>query len=87
MYTCMTLKENSIYKTTAEISAKKLCMDRKRKATDLAKENRRRSKYTKVDNSISARKAYSSLRSLCTLAGEKQNSISRQVEFVGVVCH
>ena len=33
--------------------------DRKRKSTYLAKENRRKNKYSKTDNSISARKAYS----------------------------
>ena len=59
VYTCMTSKENLVYKTTAELSAKKATKDRKRKATDRAKENRRKNKYSKTDNSISARRAYS----------------------------
>ena len=59
MYTCLTSKENLLYKTTAELSARIAIRDRKRKSTDLAKENRRKNKYSKTDNSISARKAYS----------------------------
>jgi hypothetical protein len=55
----MTSKENSVYKTTAELSAKNATKDKKRKATDQSKENRRKNKYSKTDNSISARKAYS----------------------------
>lgn len=43
---------------TAE-SAKKADKDRKRKATEEAKDSRRRSKYSRNDNSIAARKAYS----------------------------
>ena len=57
MYTCLASKENLVYKTTAELSARKAIKDRKQKSTDLAKENRRKTKYYKTDNSISAQKA------------------------------
>ena len=59
LYSCMTDKENVVYQTAAEVSEKIATKDRKRKATDLAKDNRRKSKYAKSDDSISARKAYS----------------------------
>lgn len=59
MYTCMTSKENSVYEATTELSIKNANRDRKRKGTDLAKENRRKNKYSKTDNSVAARKAYS----------------------------
>ena len=50
---------NKVFSDTAESSAKKCERTRKRKATEKAKESRRRSKYSKTDNSIAARKAYS----------------------------
>ena len=59
VYKRMTTKENEIYQTTSEAYAKKASKDKKRKATDIAKENRRKNKYFKPDDSISARKAYS----------------------------
>ena len=43
----------------AESSAKKSESDRKRKATKEAKDSRRQSKYSRNDNSVAARKAYS----------------------------
>ena len=50
---------NQVFINTAESSAKKVAATRKRKATEHAKESRRRSKYSRSDNSIAARKAYS----------------------------
>lgn len=50
---------NKVFTNTAEHSAKRLDKDRKRKATDEAKEQRRKSKYSKIDNTLAARKAYS----------------------------
>lgn len=58
-YAQMTIKENVIYQIAAETSAKKASRDRKRKATEKAKESRRKSKYSKTDNSSAACKAYS----------------------------
>ena len=49
---------NQVFLDAAESSAKKADNDRKRKATEEAKEQRRKSKYTKVDNTAAARKAY-----------------------------
>lgn len=59
MYSTMTSSQNTIYKTTAEFTARKAAKDKKWKATDTAKEKRRKNKYSKTDNSTSARKAYS----------------------------
>ncbi len=51
---------NKVFSNTAENSAKILNQNRKRKATSQVKENRRRSKYAKLeDNSATARRAYS----------------------------
>ena len=51
---------NKVFTNAAENSAKILEQNRKRKATEEAKEKRRRSKYTKLgDNSVAARRAYS----------------------------
>ena len=50
---------NKVFTDTAEHSAKILSKDRKRKATDEAKEQRRKSKYSKIDDTVAARKAYS----------------------------
>ena len=50
---------NKIYIDTAERSAKTLSNDKKRKATDEAKQKRRRSKYARIDDSAAARRAYS----------------------------
>ena len=44
---------------TAQRSAKRLNSDKKRKATDKAKENRRQSQYSRNDESSAARMAYS----------------------------
>ena len=49
---------NKVFSDAAERSAKTVSNDRKRKGTNEAKEQRRKSKYTKIDNSIAARKAY-----------------------------
>ena len=49
---------NKVFCDAAQSSAKKSANDRKRKATEDAKERRRRSKYTKIDNTVAARKAY-----------------------------
>ena len=50
---------NQVFRDTAESSAKKNNADRKRKATDEAKNSRRQNKYSKKDNSTAAQKAYS----------------------------
>ena len=50
---------NQVFVDTAESSAKKVEQTRKRKSTEVAKESRRRSKYSRTDNSVAARKAYS----------------------------
>lgn len=49
---------NKIYTNTAEHSAKTVEKDRKRKATEKAKESRRRSKYQRIDDTPAARRAY-----------------------------
>ena len=49
---------NKIYSDTANRYAKNLERDRKRKATNDAKEKRRRSKFMRTDDTIAARKAY-----------------------------
>ena len=49
---------NQVFIDTAESSAKKVETTRKRKATEKAKESRRRSKYSRSDNSGAAHKAY-----------------------------
>ncbi len=48
-----------LYSNVAQISANTVDKDIKRKATDKAKESRRRSKYKRTDDTIAARKAYS----------------------------
>ena len=51
---------NKVFTNAAENSAKILEQNRKRKATEEAKEKRRRSKYAKLgDDSVAARRAYS----------------------------
>ena len=50
---------NQVFINATESIAKKAESDRKRKATETAKEARRKSKYAKMDNSEAARKAYS----------------------------
>lgn len=47
---------NQVFANTANSSAKKTAKDRKRKATQQAKESRRSAKYSKVDNSLAALK-------------------------------
>ena len=49
---------NPVYQNVAEKSKQKIANDRKRKSTPEAKERRRKSKYSKEDNSVSALKAY-----------------------------
>lgn len=51
---------NPVYQNAATTLAKKTADDRKRKATEKAKNRRRHNKYSKKDDSIQARKAYSS---------------------------
>ena len=50
---------NQMFLDAAESSARKADNDHKRKATEEAKGRRRKAKYTKLDNTASARKAYS----------------------------
>lgn len=50
---------NPVYQSASTKLAKKTARDRKRKATTKAKEQRRRSKYSRKDDSLQARKAYS----------------------------
>ena len=50
---------NPVFIDTAESSAKQVEKTRKRKATEMAKESRRQSKYSKSDDSVAAQKAYS----------------------------
>ena len=50
---------NRIFIDTAKHSTKKAENDRKRKATEYAKKQRRRSKYSRTDDTIAARRAYS----------------------------
>ena len=61
VYKRLTMKDNEVYQAKSQVYAKKLIKDKKRKGTDKAKESRRRNKYLKIDNSTSARKAYSSV--------------------------
>ena len=44
---------------TSDLSAKKLSKDNKRKATDTVKAKQRKSKYTRLENTTAARRAYS----------------------------
>ena len=53
-----TTSPNKIFSTAADHSAKKVEADRKRKATDKAKESRRKSKYIRLDDTAAARSAY-----------------------------
>ena len=55
----MTKSQNTVYQSVTEAITKKAAKDRKRKATDSAKASRRQSKYSKVDNTTAARRAYS----------------------------
>ena len=55
----MTTQTNPVYSEAMTTSMKKADQDRKRKATSEAKESRRQSKYTRVDETQAARKAYS----------------------------
>lgn len=50
---------NQVFIDTANSIAKKVENTRKRKATETAKEGRRQSKYSKTDDTVAARKAYS----------------------------
>ena len=50
---------NNIFVTAAETSARKKDKDNKRKAKDEVKARRRKGKYSRKDNSVAARKAYS----------------------------
>lgn len=50
---------NKIFTDVMDSSVKRVERDRKRKATEKAKESRRRSKYARTDDSIAARRAYS----------------------------
>lgn len=50
---------NPVYQNAATTLAKKTADDKKRKATEKAKDRRRHNKYSKKDDSIQARKAYS----------------------------
>ena len=58
-YTGMTRSYNHVYREVTEKIAKKVDKDRKRKPTDSAEGSRRQSKYSKVDNTTAARRAYS----------------------------
>ena len=55
----MTKQTNPVYSEAMTTSMKKADQDRKRKATAEAKESRRQSKYSRVDETQAARKAYS----------------------------
>lgn len=59
MWTEMTKSQNQTYQAVSEEIEKKATKDRKRKSTDLAKNSRRQSKYSKVDNTTEAHRAYS----------------------------
>ena len=50
---------NQVFVETSESSAEKVDLTRKRKSREAAKERRRRSKYSRTDNSVAARTAYS----------------------------
>ena len=54
-----TSSPNKVYIDAADHSAKKLSKDNKRKATDTVKAKRRKSKYTRLENTTAARRAYS----------------------------
>ena len=49
---------NKIFSTAADQPAEKVEADRKRKASEKAKESRRRSKYMRLDDTVAARIAY-----------------------------
>ena len=49
---------NQVFVSAAEATTKKVDKTRKRKATEEAKNSRRQSKYSRVDNTLSAQKAY-----------------------------
>lgn len=51
-------KANQIFIDVSQSFSDKTAKDRKRKATERAKQNRRKSKYTRTDNSQKARRAY-----------------------------
>ena len=55
----MTHSQNITYQIATEAAMKKADSDRKRKSSDKAKKSRRQNKYSKVDNSTAARRAYS----------------------------
>lgn len=50
---------NQVFVDTAELSSRKVDETRKRRSTEVAKECRRRSKYSNTDKSVAARRAYS----------------------------
>ncbi len=50
---------NEVFVDSAKHSAKRLCADKKRKATEKVRKKRRMSKYNKSQDSTAARKAYS----------------------------
>ncbi len=50
---------NEVFVDSAKHSAKRLCADKKRKATEEVRKKRRMSKYNKSQDSTAARKAYS----------------------------
>ncbi len=49
---------NKVYEKVAECSMNRVGKDRKRKATEEAKESRRKSKYARTDDTTAARRAY-----------------------------
>ena len=55
--TCSPPKQ--IFVGTAELSSRKVEQTRKRRSTEVAKECRRRSKYSNTDNLVAARREYS----------------------------
>ena len=50
---------NPVFVDTAQSSARRVGQTQKRKSTEKAKESRRRSKYSQIDNSLAGRNAYS----------------------------
>ena len=58
---------NPVYQSVTDSYVKIIASDRKRKATPAAKEKRTQNKYFKIDNSVQAWKAYSSLASYLAL--------------------
>ena len=52
-------KQMKVCIDAADFSAKKLSKDNKRKATDTVKAKQRKSKYTRLENTTTARRAYS----------------------------